>query len=257
MVGGLVFLMCGAFLVEWSQFLFNSGTKEIACWDCHQPRSEKFPTSNAIGLEGSLIDVQTASIEIMTLHGNQQLRQPYVLALWRGPRPGLMGQAMAILSLKEGDMATAFFDQLNLNRNFDHCIGLIVGTKPDSTAIPNVCAALYIPAGICPPDSLAPLNSQVNIKARFVNSLRIKYSTLQLAVDEPQWLAVMEGELSPKPFKLNGKVDTTWLSVNQNMGYISLNQLDLNRLSTYTVLYGVGSIANGGAAIAATSFTTD
>ena len=208
------------------------------------------------------MDYQTASIGITSLSGTNHSEHSYYLALWQGFQVGLMEDTLITQVIDKNDLSMVLFRNLNINKQLNYTIGL--GLKvADSLSTNTICATLSIPAEICPPSSLKSIESGVCVKYSYAQSIAVDYWTpsFNSLKQSKHWISIYSGALSPKSFSNQQPIESQIITNNENYGTIVMEHLNLKRMSTYTVVYGLGaqsdSLLNNKVGIAAASFKTE
>jgi len=231
--------------------------------DCPAPCQTQVLEKASIQITGTLLDYQTASIGITSLSGENRREHNYFLALWPGFRVGKIEDTLKTQTIEKNELSMVLFDGLNINSQFNYTIGLGLIADNDTTMQINICATLTIPPGICPPRRLRPTESGVCISARYAQSIIIDFWTPNYANSKQrnQWMAVYTGAITPKLFTTDQLIGSQFLTDQENNGTLIMKNLNLKRMTTYSVVYGIGkqndSIPNYNVGIAATSFKTN
>jgi hypothetical protein len=230
---------------------------------CIPPCEIDVRENGSISLTGTLIDFQTVSVGITSLSGSNHATETYYLALWQGVEAGKWQDTLKTQLIEKGDLSMILFQDLNISMKKDYTIGLGVWPATDTIPCNNICATLAIPAGTCPPMPLQSRESGICIKARYVRSIILNYWTPSGNSPEScqQWVSVYEGALTPALFPSQTPIKTQFVETDDNTGSMIMENLNLDRMATYTVVYGMGILADSipdyNAGVAAASFRTD
>jgi hypothetical protein len=203
-----------------------------------EPKQKKL----SIEFSGEIISSNKIAINFTALIGANPKDLSYYVAIWQGGK--IMSYASALQTkalITSKSVGSVIFE--NLDVSLEYIIGFGVNNKDVNT----ICSTVYIPAGTPLYETIDGISSTVSMEFLGASFVISSFDTpaYNLAEQNENWVAIFEGRLTSDKFNGTNVIAFSMVTHNTNNGPVAFDELKIRRFTTYTIVYGMGTLENG------------